>query len=75
MDKNEFLANFAEQFDETDASEITASTEFHELEEWSSMIGLSVLNMIEKKMGKHITFDDMKAAVTVEDLYNTCIAK
>lgn len=75
MELKNFVTLFAEQFDDTDPSGIEASTEFHELEEWSSMIGLSVLNMIEKKMGKHITFDDMKAAVTVEDLYNTCIAK
>lgn len=75
MELKDFIKEFAFQFDDTDPSEIEASTEFHELEEWSSMIGLSVLNMIEKKMGKHITFDDMKAAVTVEDLYNTCLAK
>ena len=33
MDKNQFLANFADQFDDTDASEITLSTEFHDLDE------------------------------------------
>lgn len=75
MELKDFVKEFAFQFDDTDPSEIEASTEFHELEEWSSMIGLSVLNMIEKKFGKTITFDDMKAAVTVEDLYNAIIAK
>ena len=75
MELKNFIKEFAFQFDDTDPSEIKASTEFHELEEWSSMIGLSVLNMIEKKMGKHITFDDMKVAVTIEDLYNVCITK
>lgn len=34
MDLKEFIANFAEQFDDTDASEIQADTEFHELDEW-----------------------------------------
>ncbi len=75
MELKDFVKEFAFQFDDTDPSEIEASTEFHELEEWSSMIGLSVLNMIEKKCGKTLTFDEMKAAVTVEDLYNTVIAK
>ena len=75
MELKDFVKEFAYQFDDTEPDEIEATTEFHELEEWSSMIGLSVLNMIEKKMGKHITFDDMKAAVTVEDLYNTIVAK
>lgn len=75
MTLDEFVKEFAFQFDDTEPEEIETTTEFHELEEWSSMIGLSVLNMVEKKMGKHITFDDMKATVTVEDLYNTIIAK
>ena len=75
MELKDFVKEFAFQFDDTDPEEIEATTEFHELEEWSSMIGLSVLNMIEKKMGKHITFDDMKAAVTVEDLYKVSISK
>ena len=43
MDKNQFLANFADQFDDTDASEITVSTEFHDLDEWSSLTGLGVI--------------------------------
>ena len=42
---NEFVELFAEQFDETDASEIQASTVFHDLDEWSSLIGLSVIAM------------------------------
>ena len=33
---DEFVKLFAEQFDETDANEIEASTKFHDLEEWSS---------------------------------------
>ena len=75
MDLNEFVKEFAYQFDDTEPEEIEATTEYHELEEWSSMIALSVLNMVEKKCGKHITFDDVKAAVTVEDLYNAIQTK
>lgn len=36
---------------------------------------MAVLNFVEKKFDKAITFDDMKTAVTVEDLYNIIIAK
>ena len=43
MELNEFVANFAEQFDDTDASEITASCVFHDLDEWSSLVGMSVI--------------------------------
>lgn len=75
MELKDFIANFADQFDDTDASEILATTEFHELEEWDSLIALAVLNMTEKKYGKKITFDEMKKCVTVEDLYNVIAVK
>ena len=75
MEIKEFIANFAEQFDDTDANEINAGTEFHELEEWDSLIALAVLNMALKKYDKKITFDEMKRCVTVEDLYNLIDSK
>ena len=75
MEINDFIENFADQFDETEASEITAETAFHDLEEWDSLIALAVLNMTEKKYGKKVTFDEMKGCVTVEDLYNVIVAK
>lgn len=75
MDIKDFITNFADQFDDTEVSEIQSTTEFHELEEWDSLIALAILNMIEKKYGKKITFDEMKACLTVEDLFNVIAAK
>lgn len=75
MEINEFIENFADQFDETDVNEIQASTKFHELEEWDSLIALAVLNMTEKKYGKKITFDEMRKCVTVEDMFNVIVSK
>lgn len=75
MNINDFINDFADQFEDTDANEINASTEFHELEEWDSLIALAVLNMTEKKYGKKITFDEMKNCVTVEDLFNVIASK
>ena len=70
MELNDFIANFADQFDETDPEEITADSKFHDIEEWDSLIALAVLNMTEKKFGKKITFDEMKKCDTVMDLFN-----
>lgn len=75
MELKDFIEEFADQFDDTDASEITANTSFHDLEEWDSLIALAVLNMTDKKFGKRITFDDMKKCDTVEDLFNVIVAK
>lgn len=72
---DEFVALFAEQFDFTDPSEITAGTVFHDLDEWSSLIGLSVIAMVDEEFDIALKGDDIKNAVTVEDLYNRVVAK
>ena len=66
---DEFVALFAEQFDDTDPSEIKADTVFHDLDEWSSLIGLSVIAMIDEEFEVAVNADDMISSVTVEDLY------
>ena len=71
----EFVALFAEQFDDTDASEITAATVFHDLDEWSSLVGLSVVAMVDEEFDVALKGDDVKNSVTIEDLYNRVISK
>ena len=70
MDRNEFLANFAEQFEDTNPNEITFETKYHELDEWSSLTGLLVIGMVLDKYGKNLKADDVRQGVTIEDLYN-----
>ena len=70
MELNEFVAYFADQFDDTDPSEITAETKFHDLDEWSSLTGMSVIALAKTEYGKTITGTELKACVTVEDVYN-----
>ena len=72
---DEFVELFAEQFDDTDPSEIKANTVFHELDEWSSLIGLSVIAMIDEEFEVAVNADDMISSVTIEDLYNKVVAK
>lgn len=72
---DEFVALFAEQFDDTDPSEITATTVFHDLDEWSSLIGLSVIAMIDEEFDVVVKGDEMRSAVTVEDLYKVIVSK
>ena len=70
MELNEFVANFADQFDDTDASEITASTVLHDLDEWSSLTGMGVIALAKTQYGKSITGAELKDCVTVEDVFN-----
>ena len=71
----EFVALFAEQFEDTDASEITADKNFRELDEWSSLIALSLIAMVDEEFDVTLTGDDVRGSVTVEDLYKAVIAK
>ena len=75
MELNDFIENFAEQFDDTDSSEIKAGTKYKELEEWSSLIALSVIAMVDEEYGINVKGDEFKTAATVEDLFNAIKAK
>ncbi len=75
MELNEFISNFADQFDDTDASEIKAETVFHDLDEYSSLIALSIIAMVDEEYDVQLKGDDMRAAVTVEDLFNIVKSK
>jgi acyl carrier protein len=70
MEFKDFIENFADQFDDTDASEIMAETEFKELDEWSSLIALSVIAMVDEEYDVVIKGDDIRNSKTVEDLFN-----
>ena len=70
MELNQFIQNFADQFDETDPSEIKAETVFHDLDEYSSLIALSIIAMVDEEYDVQLKDDDMRSAVTVEDLFN-----
>ena len=75
MEIKEFIEHFAEQFDETDISELKPETVFHDLEEYTSLIALSIILMIDEEYGITIDGNDMKKAVTIEDLFNLVKSK
>lgn len=71
----DFIKNFGNQFDDTDVSEFTPETRFRELEEWSSLNALAVMNMIAKKYGVKLTPEAMKATQTIQELYDLVLSK
>lgn len=75
MEKSPFINNFADQFDDTDASIFTLETRFREIDEWSSLNALAVLNMIGKKYGVFLKPEEMKTANTVQELFDLVQSK
>ena len=75
MEIKEFIENFADQFDETEPEEFKPETVYRDLDEWSSLNGLAILNMIDKKYGVKITASQIKETTTIEDVFNLVISK
>ena len=71
MNLQEFISKFASQFESNqDPSVFTADTDYHELDSWSSLTGLSVGAMIIQEYGVELDSQDVRKADTIEDLFN-----
>lgn len=75
MNLDEFIENFAGEFDETPAEAFAPNTEFKTLEEWNSLTALSIISMIDDQYDKTITGADLRGSKTLEDLFNLVSAK
>lgn len=75
MDLQEFIKNFAEQFEDTDFSMFAPETSFRDLDEWSSIMGLSIILMVDEQYGITLTASDIQAATTIADLFYIVSAK
>lgn len=72
---DEFVVLFAEQFDETDASVFTPETKFRELDEWSSLLALSIIAMVDDEFDVTLKGDDIRNSESIEDLFNLVKSK
>lgn len=75
MDIETFIENLAGQFDDTPADQIKPETEFRKLDEWSSLIALSIIAMADEEYEVTLKGDDIKGATTVQDLFDVVKAK
>ena len=75
MELKEFIENFAEQFDDTDASEIQADTEYRELDEWTSLTALSIIAMIDEEYDVQLKADEMRKTQTIQELFDLVKSK
>ena len=75
MDINEFIEHFAEQFEDTNSSEFKAETIFKDLDEWSSLMALNIIAMVDEEYDVTLKGADIENSVTIEDLYNVVKSK
>ena len=70
MEISDFIKKVASQFDEIDVNLFTSKTHFKNIDEWSSLIALSVIAMIDEEYNVAIKGNDIRNASTIEDLFN-----
>ena len=75
MELQEFITNFANQFEETDSSVFTKDTIFKNLDEWSSLQALSIIAMVDEEYGVALKGDDIRSVDTLEDLFDIIKSK
>ena len=75
MSLEEFVKAFAAEFDETPEETFNPETKFRELEEWSSLVALSIISMIDDNADVVITGADIRSCTTIEDLYKIVQSK
>jgi acyl carrier protein len=69
MNLNEFTKAFAAEFEETSEDLFTPKTIFKELEEWDSLIVLSIIGLVDEEFNVRITSQDLRDCATIKDLH------
>ena len=64
-----FIENFKSQFDEPENLNLSQETIFRELEEWDSIVAISVIAMVDSEYGIKLTGEEIKNSKTVNDLF------
>ncbi len=75
MTLTEFIEKFAEQFDETPLEVFKPETDYRQLDEWGSLVALSIISMIDDEMDKRATGADLRNCSTIEELFNLVESK
>jgi acyl carrier protein len=70
MDAGKFITNFEALFDEVEPNTITLDTVFRDLDEWSSLMALSIIAMVDEEYDYKLTADNFKESIRVGDLFS-----
>ena len=70
IDKDIFLANLINEFDDFDKKNSRMDYKFKEDENWDSLLALSFISVLDKEFSVNISGDDLVNCDTFLDLYN-----
>lgn len=75
MEIESFITDFAQQFDSTAFDDFKPETKFKKLDEWSSLMALSIIAMVDEYYGVVLKGEDILNANTIEDLYKVVVSR
>lgn len=75
MTLDEFVKAFAAEFDDTPEESFKPETNYKELDEWGSLVALSIISMVDDEMDKRLTGADLRSCSSIEELFNLVEAK
>lgn len=75
LEMTTFIQDFEELFDEVEQGSITKETIIRDLDEWSSLIALTLIAMADENYEIKLTGDDIRTSITVDDIYQKILAK
>lgn len=75
MTLDEFVKAFAAEFDDTPEESFKPETNYKELDEWGSLVALSIISMVDDEMDKRLTGADLRSCSTIEELFNLVESK
>ena len=70
MEIKDFIEQFAEAIEVENVEELTAETEFRELEEWSSLSVMLLIAFFDEEFEKQIGDKDIRSCTSLQDLFN-----
>ena len=70
MELHDFINNFAQQFEMTEPEEITATTVYRDLEEWDSLLSLSIIGMINNTYQVKVSGEEVKDFISLTGTAN-----
>jgi acyl carrier protein len=75
MELQEFVRNFATQFEDIDVTLLQGDTKFRDIDEWSSLVALFIIGMVDEKYQVKIKGIDIQNSQTIEDLFKIVKAR
>ncbi len=75
MQINDFIKNLEQQLSETEPGLIHPDIEFRNIEEWSSLVALMVIAMVDEEYNVALTGDDIRNSTTIQDLFDKVVSK